>query len=149
VKVPTRAAIGVTGVALLWAGFAYTVSRPVDASGYLRSAVQVAESAHDAAVTGALTGRQQLDGQVFAVFAATAYDDATKTVAGAAKKLAGQPPPDDTSAALRDRLATLVQTTVRELGDAAAADDEQALSTAVNELDDVAGKLDDLIEQYQ
>jgi hypothetical protein len=64
----------------------------VDASGNLRTALQVAASAHDAAATGALTARQQLDGAVFAAFTVAAYDDATKALAGAAKKVsAGDP----------------------------------------------------------
>jgi hypothetical protein len=149
VKVSRRVAIAVTGVALLWAGLVYTASKPVDASGYLRTALQVAASAHDAAATGALIGRQQLDGRVFAVFAATAYDDATEGLVGATQKLADQPPPDDSSAVLRDRLAPLVQLAVRDLGDAAEADDADALHSAVSKLDDVAGQLAELIEQYQ
>jgi hypothetical protein len=149
VRIFDRAAIGVTAVGLLWAGLAYTVSRPVDADGYLRTALQVAASAHDAAATGGLTARQQLDGKVFAAFTVAAYDDATKALAGAAKKLADQAPPDDASTRLRDRLAPLVQTTERDLGDAAEADDDDALRAAITGLDDVAGRLNDLIEQHQ
>jgi hypothetical protein len=149
VKIFARLAIAVVAVLLLWAGFAYTVSRPVDARGYLRTALQVAEGAHDAAATGALIGRQQLGDKVFGTFTVAAYDDAAKGLAGAAHKLAEQAPPDDGSAALRDRLAPLVQTAVRELGDAARADDNAALRTAVSGLDDVADQLSDVIEQYR
>jgi hypothetical protein len=63
VKISIRPVIAVVVVVLLWAGFAYTVTRPDDAKAYLRTAMQAAESAHDSAVTGALTGRQQLAGQ--------------------------------------------------------------------------------------
>jgi len=149
VRIYARWAIAVAALTLMWAGFAYAGSRPVDARGYLRTALQVAEAAHDAAATGALIGRQQLDGKVFGAFAVTAYDDAAKGLAGAAHKLAGQPPPDDGSAALRDRIAPLMLTAVRELGDAARADDDAALGAAVSGLDDVADQLTDVIEQYR
>jgi hypothetical protein len=83
------------------------------------------------------------------LWAVAAYDDATKALAGAAKKLADQAPPDDASTRLRDRLAPLVQTTERDLGDAAEADDDDALRAAITGLDGVAGRLNDLIEQHQ
>jgi hypothetical protein len=57
-RCPSLGVIAVAAVVLLWAGFAYTVTRPADAKDYLRTALQVAESAHDAAVTGSLTARQ-------------------------------------------------------------------------------------------
>lgn len=58
-KVIHRLMIAATAALLLWAGLAYQVSRPQDASGYQRVALQVAASAHDAAATGVLVGRQQ------------------------------------------------------------------------------------------
>ena len=50
-----KAVAVVTALVLLWAGFAYTVSRPARASDYRRTVLQVAEAAHDAARTGWLT----------------------------------------------------------------------------------------------
>jgi hypothetical protein len=79
----------------------------------------------------------------------TAYDDAAKGVAGASAKLAEQSPPDAASARLRDQIAPLVQSTAGELGDAAAADDDKALRAAVAGLDDVANKLEDVIEAHR
>jgi hypothetical protein len=149
VKILSRAAIAVVAVALFWAGFAYAVTKPADASSYLRSALQVAEATRDAAVTGALIGRQQLDDRVFGAFAATAYDDAIQGLAGAAKKLADQPPPDAASARLRDELLALVQTAVVDLGDAAATEDDGVLRTVVEGLTEVAARLADLIERYR
>jgi hypothetical protein len=144
-----RLAIALGAVLLLWAGFAASVTAPPDRSDYRRTAVRAAESAHDAASTGALIARQQLGGDVFGTFAAAAYDDATRTLAGAAHDLAAQPPPDDASARLRDGVLPLVQDAVRALGDAARATSEAALRTALAALEDVAGRLADLVETYQ
>ncbi|GAA2219825.1 hypothetical protein ACFY2R_26965 [Micromonospora olivasterospora] len=139
----TVTALAVLG---LWAGLAYQATRPQDASGYLRTALQVATSAHDAAATGALVGRQQLRGHLFGPAAATAYDDAVRAVAGAQKKFGSALAPDGAPAALRDRLAPLVQATARELSRAATAADDRTLRDAVAALDDTARRLDDLIE---
>jgi hypothetical protein len=149
VKVSYRLVIAAAAVGLLWAGLAYNMSKPGDATGYLRTALQVAASAHDGASTGVLIGRQQLDQQVFAAFAVSAYDDARQALAGAQKKLADTPPPDKTSARLRDRLAPLVQAAVRDLGDAAQASGDAGLSAAVEALQHDAGRLGDLIAEYQ
>ncbi|MEU4217922.1 hypothetical protein [Actinoplanes sp. NPDC026623] len=146
---PVPAVIAVVSVVLLWAGFAYQVSRPADAREYLRTAMQVAESAHDAAVTGALIGRRQLEDQVFGAFAVTAYGDAAKGLAGAAGKIAGPVPPDAASARLRDRLLALLQAATRELGDAAAARTDPALRAAVAGLDAVGVRLAALIERQR
>jgi len=139
----------VTAMLLLWAGFAYQVSRPVDADGYRRTITQVVATTHDAASTAALTGHQQLAGQVFAAFATSAYDDAGKALAGAQKKLAGQPPPDDASARLRDRVAALMQATVQAFGDAATARSDEALRAAVAALDHLARNLGALLTQLE
>lgn len=148
-KVIHRLMIAAASALLLWAGLAYQVSRPQDASGYQRVALQVAASAHDAAATGVLVGRQQLHRHVTAAFAATAYDDAMKAVAGAEQKLAVAVAPDGTSATLRDRLAPLVQATARELSDVAGAGDDATLGAAVAALDGTARQLNDLIEGNQ
>jgi hypothetical protein len=149
VKMMVRSAIAVAAVGLFWAGLAYNVSKPTDASGYLRTALQAAASAHDGANTGVLIGRQQLEQQVFPAFAVSAYDDARRALAGAQKKLADTPPPDDASAALRDRLAPLVQAAVHDLGDAARASDDAILRAAVDALHHDAERLGNLIEQHQ
>ena len=141
-----RLAIVAVAVLLLWAGFAVSVTAPPDRSDYRRTALQVAASAHDAAGTGALIAHQQLDGDVFGTFADAAYDDATRTLSGAATRLTGEPPPDDASAALRDGLLPLVQEAVRALGDAARATSRTALRAALGVLEDVAARLADLIE---
>ena len=143
-----RLTIALAGVLALWAGFAVRVSAPPDRSDYRRTAVQAAGSAHDAAGTGALVARTQLDGHAFGTFIATAYDDAARTLSGAAKQIAEQAPPDDASARLRDEVLPLVQEAVRALGDASRASTEGALRAALAALDDVAGKLGDIVDQY-
>jgi hypothetical protein len=144
-----RRTTAAAAVVLLWVAFAYDVSRPADRDAYRRTVTQVTAAAHDAAVTAALTGRQQLKGKLFTAFAASAYDDAGRAVAGAQKKLAAQPPPDDSSARLRDRLAPLVQNTVEAIGDAATADSRRRLRAAVADLEAVTADLDDLRNELE
>jgi hypothetical protein len=133
---------------LLWAGFAYDVSRPADGKRYQRTMLQVAEAAHDADQTGRLTGEQQLAGQVTAAFAVTSYDDATKALAGAQQKFAGEGPPDDRSAALRDRLSPLLSASVIALGDTAQARDDDTRRDGVRRLDALAGELSAFVSAY-
>jgi hypothetical protein len=133
-------------VGLLWLGLAYDLTRPPDERGYRRTLVQVAESAHDAARTGWLTGREQLAGHVFGPFATTAFDDAQQAAAGASKQFSEQAPAGTTGRRLRDELRPLVQDTVRLLGDAAAASDDAALRAAVDGLAAVADRLDRYLE---
>jgi hypothetical protein len=148
-KSSMRLAIVAVALGLLWAGLAFNLSKPTDAAGYLRTALQAATSAHDGAVTGALIGRQQLDQQVFTAFAVSAYEDAGQALAGAQKKLADKPPPDDESAGLRDRLAPLVQAAVHDLHDAATAGGDAPLRAAVDALQRDAEQLSALIEEHQ
>jgi hypothetical protein len=140
-------------IGLLWAGFAYTVSRPTTPADYRRTMLQVAEATHDAARTGWLTGRQQLADRTFAPFAATAYDDATRAASGASRQFAEEAPPDAAGRELRDRLGPLVGEVVRGLGDASAADDtaegRAMLSDAVGGLDAAATGLEPLIEELR
>jgi hypothetical protein len=144
-----RAVLAGAAVVLLWAGFAYDVSRPPDAARYHRVLLQVAESAHDATRTAALTGRLELAGRVTGPFATTAFDDAAKGLAGAQKKFAAQGPPDDESAARRDRLVPLLGAAVTALGDTAQAEDDGDLRAGVHRLDEVAGRLDDFVEELR
>jgi hypothetical protein len=143
-----RVLISLGAVLALWAGFAATVTGPPDRSDYRRTAVQAAGSARDAAGPGALVARTQLDGDAFGTFADTAYEDATRTLAGAAKQIAEQTPPDDASAQLRDKVLPLVQEAVRALGDASRAANETALRSALAALDDVADRLADIVDEY-
>jgi hypothetical protein len=135
-------------VLALWAGFAYNVSKPDDYRAYERTMVQVAGSAHDATQTGRLTGEQELAGKVTSPFARTSFDDATKALAGAQQKFASQGPPDDRSAALRDRLSPLLAAAVVALGDTAEAPDDAALRDGVRRLDQLAGGFDDFLTAY-
>jgi hypothetical protein len=141
--------IALVAVALFWAGFAYNLTRPPDASDYHRTVVQVAESAHDAVRTGWLIGREQLSGRVFGTFSTAAYDDALKGVAGASKQFAEVPPPDEASTRLRDQLAPLLNDAVRLLTDAAQAADDHALGDAVQALGPLADRLDAFVEANQ
>ncbi|MEV4641332.1 hypothetical protein AB0J80_28715 [Actinoplanes sp. NPDC049548] len=144
----TRLSIAATALLLFWAGVAYQVTKPADPGDYRRTLVQVAQATHDAAGTGSLVARQQLAGQVFGAFAATAYDDAATALAGAASDLAAEPPPDTAGAAMRDRLATLLHRTVKDLGDAATAGDDTARRGAADRLDRTAAELEGLLEQW-
>jgi hypothetical protein len=140
-----RGLIAATAVVLFWAGFAYDVSRPADQHAYRRLLLQAAEAAHDAAQTGRLVGEQQLAGRLPALFATTAYDDAATALAGAQQKFASQGPPDETSAASRDRLAPLLQATVRALGDTAEAAGNAGRRAGVARLGGLARQLDDFV----
>jgi hypothetical protein len=142
-----RLAIAAAALFALWAGFAVYLARPDDASDYRRTAVQVTQSAHDAAGTGALIARQQLEDRIFDSFATSAYQDATKAVAGAAKKLAGHPPPDRDSVRLRNRIAGLVQATADDLGDAVRARQAAALRAAAGDLERDARRLERLLTE--
>lgn len=148
-KLSHRLMIAAAALLGLWAGLAYQVSQPPDASGYLRTVRQVATSAHDAATTGVLVGRQQLGHRVTGAFATAAYDDALQAVAGAQKKLSGTAAPDDASAGLRDRLAPLVQDAARLLADAATAGDDATLGRAVDGLEETSRQLTELIEETE
>jgi acyl-CoA reductase-like NAD-dependent aldehyde dehydrogenase len=141
--------MALAAVVLLLGGFAYTQSRPPTPSDYHRTLVQVAESAHDAVRTGWLTGREQLSGRVFGTFVMAAFDDAGGAIAGAGKKFAAAVPPDGRSARLRDRLNPLLQEAVRDLGDAARADNDDVLRAAVDALGRLADRLDTFIEDLR
>jgi phage gp29-like protein len=109
----------------------------------------VAESAHDAARTGWLVGNEVLSGKAFPTFASTAFDDATKALAGASDQFASEAPPNAASRQLRDQLSPLLTTEVTVLADASAATDDATLRTAVQRLDQLANKLDDFIEAHR
>jgi acyl-CoA reductase-like NAD-dependent aldehyde dehydrogenase len=134
---------------LLWAGFAFDVTRPADQRDYRRTVVQVAESTHDGVRTGWLIGREQLAGRVFGTYVTATFDDAEKAVAGASKQFAAEAPPDKVSTRLRDELSPLVQSATRLLGDASEAADDNALREAVDALDKLADQLDAFVEANQ
>jgi hypothetical protein len=144
-----RLAVVLTAVLALWAGFAYTVTRPDDFADYSRTIGQVAGSTHDAVRTGWLVGRQQLDGRVTAAFATTAYDDAEKIMAGAQKQFTTAPPPDGRAVSLRDQLGPLVAVAVTDLGDASGAASRDALASAVRRLEADAQRLEEFIEAHK
>jgi hypothetical protein len=144
-----RLSLALAAIGLLWAGFAFTVSRPTTPADYRRSLLQVAEATHDAARAGWLTGREQLAGRTFAPFAATAFDDATRAASGASRQFAAEAPSDAATRALRDQLAPLVSEVVRRLADASAAPDEATLRDAVDGLDGVAGSPEPVIEELR
>jgi hypothetical protein len=148
-SIRTRLAVALTGAALLWAGFAYHLTRPVEYRAYHRTVLQVAESAHDAAQTGRLTAEQQLAGRVTAQFAQTAFDDAGQALAGAQKKFASHGPPDARSVVLRDGLAPLLSATVIALGDTSEASDDSALRSGAGGLNALAQQLDDFITAHE
>ncbi|MCY1141608.1 hypothetical protein OWR29_26725 [Actinoplanes sp. Pm04-4] len=145
----TRTAVAVTAVVLLWAGFAYNMSRPADYPAYKRTMLQVAASAHDATQTGRLTAQQKWADRITTAFARTAFDEAGQALAGAQKKFAAQGPPDPRSAALRDALAPLLAQAVTTLGDTAEASDDGTLRAGAAHLDTLAQHLDDFITAHE
>jgi hypothetical protein len=141
--------IAATALVLLWAGFAYDLSRPPDGSDYHRTVLQVTRTAHDAAATGALIGRQQLDGRVFGPFAVSAYRDATRAMGSARRRLTEQAPPDGASMAQRDRIAPIMGAAADHLGDAASARDDARLRAAVDDLEHDVRQLATLLRAWQ
>jgi hypothetical protein len=131
---------------LFWAGFAYDATRPPDPKSYHRTVVQVAEATYNGVRTGWLTGREELAGHLFSTYSDAAFGDATKAVSGAAKQFAGEAPPDQASARLRDQLSPMVLEAMRQLGDAAQAENDAALRKAVDGLDALAEQLDAFVE---
>ena len=144
-----RLSIVLAAVLALWAGFAWTVTRPDDFADYSRTVGQVAGATHDATRTGWLTGQQQLAGRVTAAFASTSYDDAGKALAGARKQFAAAIPPDERAVSLRDQLGPLLAEAERSFGDAAGAADRTALATAVDRLEEVSQQLEEFIEAHR
>jgi hypothetical protein len=147
----TLATVGAL-LAAVWGLLVFAVVKPVTAADYRRNVLQVAESAHDAARTGWLAGRQVLAGQTFSPYAQTAFDDAGKALAGAMKQFASEAPPGAASRQLRDQLAPLLDSALHALGDATDAnddDDQQGLRDAVDALGKAAGQLDDFIEGHR
>jgi hypothetical protein len=144
-----RSLLVLGAVLALWAGFAWTVSRPDDFAAYSRTIGQVAESTHDATRTGWLVGRQQLAGRLTATFAATAYADAGRTIAGAQQLFARAVAPDRRAMSLRDQLGPLLAEAVADLADAAGANDRAALASAVDRLGSVADRLDTFIGSHR
>jgi hypothetical protein len=138
--------------AAVWGLLVFAVVKPVSPTDFRRNVLQVATSAYDASRTGWLAGRQVLAGQLFSPFAQTAFDDAAKTLSGATKQFGSESPPTAASRQLRDALAPLLDSAVRKLGDASSASedgDDAALRRAVDDLDRVAGQLDDFIEVHR
>jgi hypothetical protein len=148
-----RLSLILAAIGLLWAGFAYTVSRPTTPADYRRTLLQVAEATHDAARTGWLTGREQLAGRSTAPFTATGFDDATRAAAGASRQFAEEAPPDAATRKLRDQVSPLVSEVVNRLADASAADatpeGTALLREAVDRLDKAAGDLEPVIEELR
>lgn len=138
----SRAAIAGSAVALFWAGLAYDLTRPADYRAYHRTILQVAATAHDAAETGRLTGELLLSGRATEPYARAAFDDATRALAGAQRKFASQPPPDERSGRLRDQVSPLLAREVTALGDTAGATGDTDLKDGVRRLRDLAGQLD-------
>ncbi|MEV4701837.1 hypothetical protein [Actinoplanes sp. NPDC049316] len=130
---------------VFWAGLAVQLSRADDFRAYHRTVVQVAQGAHDAAQTAKLTAQIKAGHRATAAFTQAAFDDAAKALAGAQKQFAGQAPPGERGARLRDRLAPLLARETTAFGDVLRAGDDAALRAGARELDDVARQLNDFI----
>jgi hypothetical protein len=145
VRTSRKIAVVATVAVLFWAGLAVELSRPEDFRAYHRTLLQVAQGAHDAAQTAKLTAQLEAGDRAGSAFTQAAFDDAAKALAGVQKQFAGQAPPDDRGARLRDRLAPLLARETTLLGDVMRAEDDAALRTGAQKLEVLAGQLNDFI----
>ncbi len=130
----------------------YLLTKPTDHHDYRKAAVQAAESAYNAVATVRLTGEAELAGRVIPPYVTTMVDDARRALAGAAKQFTGEAPPDATTTQMRDRLGPLLVAANAVLGEAESAlqdNDDQALRSAIDALDQLSGRLSDFLEAYQ
>jgi hypothetical protein len=102
------AATAVTVVAVLWGGMGYLATRPADFHDYRTMTVSAAQSAYGAVATARLTAGARADDKVTAPYARASLADARDALAGAAKNVAAEGPPDERSRKLRDELDPLL-----------------------------------------
>ena len=142
----------VAGVAVLWGGAGYLMTKPTDPHDYRTTTVQSAQSAYDAVATARLAVRAKLDRRVLGPYVTSVLDDSRDALAGAAKQLTGEAPADPAGAALRDRLHTLLTAADAGLGDLQRATDDRddaALRSALDALGPVADSLADFVEEHR
>jgi hypothetical protein len=133
-----------------WGLLAYA-TRPPGAHEYRVDARQAAGGALSGVRTVVLAGRAEAADKVLDPYLATVLDDATDAVRTAQSDLAGQPPPDGRTRAMRDELAPLLAQAVQEVGDvsvAVGASDSRALSAAIGHLQHLGDQLSDFLERH-
>ncbi|WP_327010160.1 hypothetical protein OHA72_24705 [Dactylosporangium sp. NBC_01737] len=117
-----RRTVVIVAVALLAAlGYgAYASTQPPDRHEFRITAVEAAQSAHDALQTAYLAGVALRDGRATALYVTVLLDGGTRRTTKTVATLAELPPPDEEMRTLRDELAPLLTEAVQRLGDAAA-----------------------------
>ncbi|MEV4510515.1 hypothetical protein AB0K00_16290 [Dactylosporangium sp. NPDC049525] len=117
-----RRAVVIVAVALLAAlGYgAYASTQPPDRHEFRTTAVEAAQSAHDALQTAYLAGVALRDGRATALYVTVLLDGGVRRTATTVQKLALLSPPDADMRELRDELDPMLTEAVQRLGDAAA-----------------------------
>ncbi|MDG6101613.1 hypothetical protein Daura_38880 [Dactylosporangium aurantiacum] len=138
-----RSVLIAAGLVLAVLGYgAYASTRPPDRHEFRTTAVQAAQSAHDALRTAYLAGVALRDGRATEPYVTVVLDDGTRRTTKTAAKLAELPPPDDDMRALRDELAPLLTEALQRLGDTA------AHPVDVDALPPLADRLSDVLDRY-
>lgn len=128
-------------VAVLGYG-AYASIRPPDRHEYRTTAVQAAQSAHDALRTAYLAGVALRDGRATGPYVTVLVDGGTRRTTQTTAKLAELPPPDEDMRVLRDELEPLLTEALQRLGDTT------AHPTDVDALPPLADRLSDVLDRY-
>ncbi|MGI5185873.1 hypothetical protein ACQEVZ_57475 [Dactylosporangium sp. CA-152071] len=123
-----------------WGTFAST--QPPGRHEFRATAVEAAQSAHDALESAYAAGTELRQGRVTTLYVTVLLDGGTRRTATRIDKLAHLPPPDDDMRALRDELAPMLTESMRRLGDTAAEPTEVGALPALTE------RLSVFLEQY-
>ncbi|SBT65794.1 hypothetical protein GA0070622_2806 [Micromonospora sediminicola] len=146
------AAVVATLVAGGWGAAGYLTTKPTDFHDYRRVAVQAAQSTLHAVATTRMVGSAASQDRLWSPYVSSVLDDARDAFAGAAKKMAGETPPDERTTAMRDELTPLMSTAderMTEAEEAIDAEDATALRRAVDALAPVAEALSIFIEEHR
>ncbi|MFF5229004.1 hypothetical protein [Dactylosporangium sp. NPDC000521] len=112
---------------------AYASTQPPDRHEFRATAVEAAQSAHDALETAYLAGTALREGRVTTLYVTVLLDGGTKRTATLISKFDQLPPPDDDMRALRDELDPMLTESMRRLGDTATEPTEVGALPALTE----------------
>lgn len=142
------ATAGAVVLALLWGGAGYLVTRPTTFHDYRMTAVDAAQSTYNALATARLAGAARLDRRVTEPFLDSVLADSREALAGAAKRFAGESPPDARTAAMRDELGPMLVRASTALDGLENAADDAALRAALDPVAAAAGEVDGFLEAH-
>ena len=144
-----RWATGVAIVlALVWGGAGYLVTRPTTFHDYRVTAVDAARSAYNALATARIAGTARLDRRVTEPYLESVLADSREALAGAAKRFAGESPPDARTAAMRDELGPMLVRASAALDGLENAGDDAALRAALGPVAEAADEVDGFLEAH-